>query len=74
MTLLTFSLRYIEWMFLMCSAVVLLLCLYAELVNKHAPCRPCLLDAPGKDAIINHHEKHGFKCEWITEVKTTRSS
>lgn len=31
----------------------------------------CLLDAPNKEAVIKHHEKHGFKCEWITEVKTT---
>jgi glycine cleavage system aminomethyltransferase T len=31
----------------------------------------CLLDAPSKEAVEKHHEKHGFKCEWITEVKTT---
>jgi hypothetical protein len=31
----------------------------------------CLLDAPSKEAIIKHHEKYGFKCDWITEVKTT---
>jgi hypothetical protein len=31
----------------------------------------CLLDAPSKDAVIKHHEKHGFKCDWVTEVKTT---
>ena len=33
----------------------------------------CLLDAPSKEAVIKHHEKYGFKCEWITEVKTTRT-
>jgi len=22
-------------------------------------------------AIQDHHNKYGFKCEWITEVKTT---
>ena len=32
----------------------------------------CLLDAPNKEAIVKHHEKYGFKCEWITEVKTTQ--
>ena len=31
----------------------------------------CLLDAPNKESIVKHHEKHGFKCEWVTEVKTT---
>lgn len=31
----------------------------------------CLLDAPSKEAVEEHHEKHGFKPEWITEVKTT---
>ena len=31
----------------------------------------CILDAPSKDAVIKHHEKHGFKPEWITEVRTT---
>lgn len=32
----------------------------------------CLLDAPSKEAVVKHHEKAGFKCEWVTEVKTTR--
>jgi hypothetical protein len=31
----------------------------------------CLLDAPNKEAIEKHHDKHGLKCEWITEVKST---
>ena len=31
----------------------------------------CLLDAPNKGAIDKHREKYGFKCDWITEVKTT---
>jgi hypothetical protein len=31
----------------------------------------CLLDAPNREAVVKHHEKHGFKCDWITEVKTT---
>lgn len=31
----------------------------------------CLLDAPSREAVVKHHEKHGFKCDWITEVKTT---
>jgi Nickel responsive protein SCO4226-like len=29
----------------------------------------CLLEAPNKQAIKDHHNKYGFK--WITEVKTT---
>ena len=31
----------------------------------------CLLDAPNREAVKNHYTKHGVKCEWITEVKTT---
>jgi len=29
------------------------------------------LKPPNKQAIEDHHNKYGFKCEWITEVKTT---
>jgi dTDP-glucose pyrophosphorylase len=31
----------------------------------------CLLDAPNREAVENHHNKAGVKCEWITEMKTT---
>ena len=31
----------------------------------------CLLEAPNRDAVEKHHGKHGIKCDWITEVKTT---
>ena len=31
----------------------------------------CLTDGPSKEVIQEHHNKHGFNCEWITEVKTT---
>ena len=31
----------------------------------------CLLDAPNREAVENHHPKQRVKCEWITEVKTT---
>ena len=30
----------------------------------------CLLDAPNKQAVENHHNKNGIKCESVTEVKT----
>jgi len=43
------------------------------LYNKEEDRFFCLLDAPSKEAVVKHHEKHGFKCEWITEVKTTRT-
>lgn len=33
----------------------------------------CLLEAPSKHAVEQHHAKHGMKCEWIIEVKTTSS-
>ena len=31
----------------------------------------CLLEAPNKQAVKDHHGKHGLECEWITEVQTT---
>jgi hypothetical protein len=44
------------------------------LYNKEEDRFYCLLDAPSKDAVVKHHEKHGFKPDWITEVKTTKAS
>jgi Protein of unknown function (DUF4242) len=40
-------------------------------INKEEDKFFCLLDAPNREAIENHHNKHGVTCEWITEVKTT---
>lgn len=31
----------------------------------------CLVDAPDRFAVENHHAKFGMKCEWITQVKMT---
>ena len=31
----------------------------------------CFLEAPDKDAIIKHHEKFGYKCDFIMEVNST---
>lgn len=42
--------------------------------NREVDKMYCLLDAPNKDAVIKHHEKYGFKCEWIMEIKTTRTN
>ncbi len=33
----------------------------------------CILDAPNAEAIHKHHEKAGIKCEWVHEVKSTRT-
>jgi Protein of unknown function (DUF4242) len=33
----------------------------------------CLIEAPNKEAVENHHAKYGMKCEWIMEVKSTSS-
>jgi len=41
------------------------------LYNKEEDKFFCLLDAPSKEAVVKHHEKHGFECHWVTEVKTT---
>ena len=31
----------------------------------------CLLEAPDKEAIKKHHEKAGYKCDYILEVNST---
>jgi hypothetical protein len=33
----------------------------------------CLLEAPNREAVEMNHAKLGYKCDWITEVKTTSS-
>ena len=38
------------------------------LYNRDANVCFCLLDAPDKEAVENHHERANIKCEWITEV------
>jgi hypothetical protein len=34
----------------------------------------CVLDAPTKEAVEQHHDKIGVKCDWIMEVKTTQNT
>jgi len=34
----------------------------------------CLLDAPNKEAVEEHHGKLGVTCDWIMEVKTTQKT
>ena len=31
----------------------------------------CFLEAPDKNAIEKHHEKYGYKCDYIIEVDNT---
>jgi Protein of unknown function (DUF4242) len=31
----------------------------------------CLIEAPTMEAVQEHHNKMGIKCDWIIEVKTT---
>ena len=31
----------------------------------------CLLEAPNKESIVKHHEKLGYKCDYIIQVDTT---
>ena len=31
----------------------------------------CFLEAPDKEAIKKHHDKFGFKCDYILEVNST---
>lgn len=44
---------------------------YNIMYNKEENKAYCLLDAPSKEAVQKHHEKHGMRCYWIMEVKTT---
>jgi len=39
-----------------------------QLINSSAYVCFCLLDAPGEEAVIKHHNKVGINCEWITRV------
>jgi hypothetical protein len=32
----------------------------------------CVLDAPSREAVVQHHNHAGIKCEWVLEVKSTR--
>ena len=41
------------------------------LYNKEEDRCYCLLDAPSKDAVQQHHQKLGLNCDWIVEVKST---
>jgi hypothetical protein len=34
----------------------------------------CLLDAPNRKAVEQHHSKLGVTCDWIMEVKTTQKT
>lgn len=31
----------------------------------------CHLDAPNKEAVEKHHDKYGYKCDFIIEVEST---
>ena len=31
----------------------------------------CFLEAPNKEAIVKHHAKYGYKCDFIIEVNST---
>jgi len=33
----------------------------------------CVLNAPSKDAVINHHKQAGIDCEWVEEVESTKT-
>jgi hypothetical protein len=42
--------------------------------NKEADVCFCLLSAPDKVAVENHHDKAGVTCEWITEVAMAKKT
>ena len=43
--------------------------LFSEKENKIY----CVLDAPNAEAVHKHHEKAGISCDFVHEVKSTRS-
>jgi hypothetical protein len=42
--------------------------------NKEADVCFCLLSAPDKVAVENHHHVVGVTCEWITEVSLAKET
>ena len=42
------------------------------LYNKEEDRAYCVLDAPDKQAVVNHHKEAGIDCEWFQEVESTR--
>ena len=32
----------------------------------------CVLNAPNKEAVANHHKNAGLECDWIQEVESTK--
>jgi uncharacterized protein DUF4242 len=42
-----------------------------SMYNKEKDKFFCLIEAPNREAVDNHHLKWGIKCEWITEVNTS---
>jgi len=43
------------------------------LYNKEEDKVYCVLNAPSKDAVKEHHKQAGINCEWIHEVESTRA-
>lgn len=41
------------------------------LYNYESNTMYCILEALGEKAVQMHHAKLGYKCDWITEIKTT---
>ena len=41
------------------------------LYNYESNTMYCILEAPNEKAVQKHHAKLGYKCDWITEIKTT---
>ena len=41
------------------------------LYNYESNTMYCILEASNEKAVQKHHAKLGYKCDWITEIKTT---
>lgn len=41
------------------------------LYNYESNTMYCILEAPDEKAVQMRHAKLGYKCDWITEIKTT---
>jgi len=40
--------------------------------NKEGDTVYCILNAPDKQSVIDHHKQAGIECEWIQEVESAR--
>jgi hypothetical protein len=43
------------------------------LYNKEEDMVYCVLEAPSREAVVEHHKHAGIQCEWVHQVESTRA-